>query len=501
MKEESPRRAKGVAQRILLPGSAVVCICAAAMALYAALQVGSLRARLAHQGATLDELRQAETRQTALMHRALGTAIPVTLPAETAGRLEQLEAEVAKHRKSRPTTQEAQRLRSKLEEIMKAMRPWEQEEALPRLTLLRWEVEVLCAWGRATAAEGEALAQVVDEHRTLVDVAPSNADPDVRRALEQRSATLEQRLQAYLRQDAVRQAEAMLNQSPEERTAEELRAALNRLEEYGGEEVAELKGKVRGRYVLQRVRDRVASIRQRVRLFADLETRAFEAEALGRAYQASMDLLVWTVSAKGAPGEAMAAAKETAQEVRNRLEKLATDEREAQNEAAKARTRRYQAYALKQIERFQTFYYDAAKASIREMFQAFEEPKGEVEWPLLRVSRRAREFLEARTGVDLPADGRLTVEVQKRLHEQVRGWFDLDLTMKYVNGVAYRVSRDAMVKYLLPVDSALLAPAVSKLYWRWWEKGWEKLEDEGRLYVAEQEAKVPKNGLDDIPEE
>jgi hypothetical protein len=65
--------------------------------------------------------------------------------------------------------------------------------------------------------------------------------------------------------------------------------------------------------------------------------------------------------------------------------------------------------------------------------------------------------------------------------------------------IAFRTTRDGMVKFLLPINVNLLELPVAQLYHKAFSRGWEKLNDrEDQLYVAEQSAVVRKKGLEEL---
>lgn len=66
--------------------------------------------------------------------------------------------------------------------------------------------------------------------------------------------------------------------------------------------------------------------------------------------------------------------------------------------------------------------------------------------------------------------------------------------------ITYRLHRDAMVKFLLPIQANLLEPPIYDRFIKAYEKGQKALEsrDEDRLYLAKQALKVQKKSLNDF---
>jgi hypothetical protein len=105
--------------------------------------------------------------------------------------------------------------------------------------------------------------------------------------------------------------------------------------------------------------------------------------------------------------------------------------------------------------------------------------------------------MEERLNLDLSQlqGATLTAETQQAIYRaaaRTTGWrANID------QEIAYRTTRDGMVRFLLPINTGLLEPPVAQLYHKAFQKGWSKLEGRpDQLYVAQQSAVVQKKGLD-----
>lgn len=67
--------------------------------------------------------------------------------------------------------------------------------------------------------------------------------------------------------------------------------------------------------------------------------------------------------------------------------------------------------------------------------------------------------------------------------------------------LGYKLVRDAMITYLLPIDTAMLEPSVYKYYEKRYEEGWKAIQNrDDQTYVAEQSAIMSKKPIRDFLE-
>ncbi|GIW82396.1 MAG: hypothetical protein KatS3mg105_4203 [Gemmatales bacterium] len=203
-------------------------------------------------------------------------------------------------------------------------------------------------------------------------------------------------------------------------------------------------------------------------------------------------------------------------------ELLALADKQKEDIAKKVRC--YQAWALEQIREFDSpngWYYDATLPWIREELKKFENASEDKEWLLFQVFPSTKTLIEDELGVKGLSElkgAKLTAEKQKEIYNKAWSYFgwknDIDIE------IAYRATRDGMVKFLLPIQPNLLDPPVYQLYQQAFAKGWQKLEghngswiwdergEEGKwvrisdqLFVAQQSAVVKKKTLEEVASE
>ena len=117
---------------------------------------------------------------------------------------------------------------------------------------------------------------------------------------------------------------------------------------------------------------------------------------------------------------------------------------------------------------------------------SFKDASEEHDWILFKEFPVAKTLIQEKLKVDL-ADVKgsvITPEKQKEIYKAAYnriGW-----EAKIDQEVAYLTNREGMVKFLLPINVALLEPPVAQLYNKAFAKAWEKLETRGRPVVRRQ---------------
>jgi hypothetical protein len=175
-----------------------------------------------------------------------------------------------------------------------------------------------------------------------------------------------------------------------------------------------------------------------------------------------------------------------------------------QQEAAGEKGRAYQKWALGMIRMLDdtTGWDDEATLPwVLGHLRAFKAAEADVDWELFTLFPSTQDLIQERRGADLSGTrgARLTADQQKDVHQRAAGGVRnvIHWAGNIDQEIAYRVTRDAMVQYLLPVNPALLDPPVAQLYHRAFQKGRARLEGRpDQLFVAEQSAVVTKRGLD-----
>jgi hypothetical protein len=162
-------------------------------------------------------------------------------------------------------------------------------------------------------------------------------------------------------------------------------------------------------------------------------------------------------------------------------------------ESRQKQVQKYQKWALEQIEKFNARSYAATKRETEQVFASFKSPTENQQWPLIEEFDAVARFLSQKTGVRIvssnPKRGLLTPEQQQSIYDStwsVVGWNHLD-------DIAYLTSREAAIRYLLPIESSLLEPPVRQLYSKAFQEAWTDAESSGnQLKIAQQTVTIQK---------
>ncbi|MGE0606592.1 MAG: hypothetical protein AB7O62_05640 [Pirellulales bacterium] len=175
--------------------------------------------------------------------------------------------------------------------------------------------------------------------------------------------------------------------------------------------------------------------------------------------------------------------------VRKKLTSIAAESaRHEEDRQAKA-VRDYQRWALQQIKEVERRNYATILAEVEEKLKTFKDPQTPVTWPLLEEWPSLRQKLE-RVATKPIKEAALSPEIQKAIYSacaKTVGW-------QYTDELAYLCVRDAMVKFLLPINPGQLEMPIQERYQRAFQQGWKSLDGrEDQTHVAEKTVTVIKN--------
>ncbi len=151
--------------------------------------------------------------------------------------------------------------------------------------------------------------------------------------------------------------------------------------------------------------------------------------------------------------------------------------------------RQYQGWTLKQIDLFLVDTYPNVLADINSKFESFKDANTMIEWRLLSEYPVFLSEIEKLIGSRLKYKGQLSADEQRNIYGKVSkyiGW-------KNDTDLAQLVVREAMVKYLLPVDDRFLVPAVGKYFAKQYDDALMSLEGtDSYIYVLKKTVDVEK---------
>lgn len=171
---------------------------------------GRLIAELHQLSAAVAAVTTASSQQNALLHRSLGKALPLALPAETTRVFDEIERQLAAP-ESWPADAAAVEARmSELHAVLEASPPWVQEALVPRFVPAYWSLQVLALVQELLPEDVEALDTRIGQAESLMANRPMNASDVLVKKLIDRQAGMARLLRAKLQQEAVLVAEKAL---------------------------------------------------------------------------------------------------------------------------------------------------------------------------------------------------------------------------------------------------------------------------------------------------
>jgi len=422
------------------------------------------------------------------------------LPRETEQKLKDLEKSLSDRTQWPRDAEGAEKMRQGLDEIVQALSPVAAERILPQLARLNWGVEAV--WNLRTHAK--AAPNQLDEAKATIEEVlerhPRGHFPEIQKELESRSKELDPQVRAFQVKQLLERASRALEGK------EDAIAVFSSLEEFRGEkEVAAILPKLRTKILEKTGLERIESFEKnltKTRSFADERARLV---SLLTIQEGVLRLTVDLELEEPSPKDVLKKAKNLLGSCDKELLALAAKQ---QDESAK-KVRRYQAWALEQIRKFDSpngWYYDVTLPWVGSELKTFGNATEDADWAAFQVFPSLKELVQEKLGVDLSdvKGAMLNAEKRREIYKAAQpivsaGGVGVGWRKNIDQEIAYCATRDGMVKFLLPIQPHLLDPPVAQLYQQAFSKGWQKLEGrEDQLFVAQQSAEVKKKPLEEV---
>jgi hypothetical protein len=425
-----------------------------------------------------DELASTTKRQSALLEKVFGDTDAIE------AKLDEFKSKLDDPATWPADAAEADRLVNELRSLIDGIPPLAQEHFLPRINPIRWSVEALWVARHRDDESGDDVDDRMTACQSLLDDQPTNASEAIVKLL----SNLRDEADAAAKAEAVKTAETSLD------SGAGIEAAWSALESYDDIEIIKLRLALRAKLLAKQIRDRAKSLREQLDRATKLPDETLRRVGVTRIYESAVAMKVDFLLADEPGGEAVAEHLDPLiHDAERALTRLADDQREVDA----ARIRSYQSWALEQIQQCERWYYDGAVADFEEKFGLFKSPRDVVLWELLGLFPTVRALLAEKTQVAINGNA-LTAEQQTAIYNKVYG----KVSWKYVDDLAFRTTREALVKYLGPIDERYLDPPVLQLYNKAFQRGWTKLDGrDDQLYVAKQAARIEKRSPSNPKEE
>jgi hypothetical protein len=446
---------------------------------------------------TLDELKTlAKQQETAI--RELGVKKPASAPEshEVEKKVAGLEGVVEDESKWPKSVDDAKRVRDDLQALLKQVPPSLDDALAPRIIPLRWNVEALGLLAATQKPQDEEWDSISANCRSFLQAAPDNRNQVLFDRLKERSKHAMTKAANCRRAAAIKAAKDALADNKRDPAL-----AWTDLEAYeSGEQskdVTDLRNQLRVKLLERKTENQLKVLRATFdRAKAGGNDRRAQG-AIARVYDAATSIFLDLDIESPRPEAVIKSVLGFLESCDNELKAI----NGRQQAEADGKVRAYQAWALKQIKTYTIepgWQYKAVYDRVRLDLNSFKKAGADLDWEILKENPGVKDIIQEKTGVDISqvTGSVLSAEKQQEIYEtaaNVTGWKgSIDSV------IAYRVSRDAMVMYLLPINPALLDTPVAQLYNKTFNEGWEKIGDhpEDLLIVAEQAATVKKRGIE-----
>lgn len=407
-------------------------------------EITQLRGRLAGVTTNVDVIGAKVNEQTAIINRGLGVIIPYKLPDDVSTRLASVQKQITSAVQLPVDQLSIEKMRVELASLVEALPPWAQEEILPTLVPLRWELEGL--WVLVNASEGNPAAlsgraATLDE---LLSNRPLGTSQPLADRLEHAQREIEEKIVIAERADAVERAKVAIS-APKD--LDDVATAIRLLSVYDDEETQALTDDLNRVILAGSLKSLLSNLKNDRNTNKTIKDPTLREFGLARTAESTMDLRLRALSA-GFSGTALgkeveAFGQSVAVDVKSAI-------RERQNERAR-NLKKYQTWALKEIQAVPKYkeIEDAAMAKIPNAADRVN--------PVSHAARDAK-------------------------------------------ASAQRTLREAMVLHLAPIDQGLLDVAVGEWFRMQYQDRFANLTDDGeQLALVTAFANTLKKSPDDVP--
>ena len=286
--------------------------------------------------------------QTAIINRGLGVIIPYKLPDDVITRLSSVQAQISSAVQTPVDLPSIDTIRAELASIVDALPPWAQEEILPKLVPMRWELESL--WVLTSTSDGNS-ASLSGREATL-DTLLANRPVGTSQSLADKLETARQETAKQIvtseRATAIAMGKSAAS-GPKNFT--EVSTAIRLLSVYEDEEATALTAQLNRVLLAGSLRASLTRIRDDRQKYEAIDNPVLKEFALARTAEETMDLRL-RVLAGGFAGQPLAReADALGKNVSDRVDAAVKERRTRQAE----QLRGYQQWALKEIQAVPTY--------------------------------------------------------------------------------------------------------------------------------------------------
>lgn len=156
----------------------------------------------------------AVQQQTAVMYRALGKVIPVELPESVSNNLARMETRIANENSWPTNSAKANAMLAELRDLLHQIPPWAEDDLLPRLKALNWDVESIQVLRANENSTNEDLETAAEAYADQISIQPDDGSTNLAAKLSagQKDATAQ--FETFRQTSAISEATNQLGSHP-----------------------------------------------------------------------------------------------------------------------------------------------------------------------------------------------------------------------------------------------------------------------------------------------
>ena len=399
--------------------------------------------------------------------------------------------------------------RKKLQAIFSKLHPLAAPLVMVDISKANWALEALFILDKYKNISDETLSDAEDVLGALIDRSTFEDFKELKIELENLLKNIETKNLEYTKTNVLEKARDALD------NGKNLESAYASLESYenDSEKAKVLRKHIRQKVLENSLIEQLGKIKKQLDKTKLIQNSKVKINSLANILENLTKIQVdleteedWSIVSKEIVGRVEQLSADGEKEIQ-----IITLEKEKEKEKEYlVKLKNYKRWALAQIRLFDSkdgWNYENTLMWVRGELTKFKGLPESIEPPefvkAFEVSPSLPSLIEELLKVDLPETVEekkwlLSVDKQKEIYGKAAG----NIGWKYNidTEITYRIHRDAMIKFLLPIQTNLLEPPIYDLFLRAYEKGQRKLDgrDNDKMFLAERALKVQKKSLNDF---
>ena len=434
-------------------------------------------------------------------------AIKSMVPSDSLKMISEILERVKDITKRPKTENDIETERKNLQAIFSKLHPLAAPLVMVDISKAYWALEALFILDKYKKISDEALSDAEDVLGALIERNTFEDFMDLKIELENLLKNIETKNLEYTKTKVLEKAKNALNEG------KNLESAYASLENYENEsETAKgLRKNIRQKVIENSLIEQLGKIKKQLDKTKLIQNSKVKINSLGNILENLARIQVdleteedWSNVSK----EIGARVKQLNADGEKEIENITLEKEKEKEKEYLTKLRKYQEWALGQIEEFydkkKGWNYDNTLPWVRVKLTEFKNPKGDSEFTLaFEVSAGLKTLIEKKLNISLEGtikknNWSLSKEKQTEIYEKAAatvGWNqNIDIE------ISYMIHRDAMVKFLLPIQTHLLELPLQERFNRAFQEGLKRLEgrEEDVLFLSVESIKVQKKTLNDF---